>query len=214
MRQEIRFVEVQVVTDYEVEHDDHKVRHDHVLARHRVSDAFALEPGEERSFRFSMRLPHTTPVTVKGQRVWVHTELDISGGVDSGDKDPLTVGPAPLMQRVLDGMVQLGFHLNEARCEKGRGAGVPFVQEFEFRPTGGFYRGRVDEVDVVLRGDEGGLDVLLEVDRKARGFGGFLAEAFDADERYVRLHFDGSEAAYGPDHFAQRLHGAMERHAR
>jgi sporulation-control protein len=31
------------------------------------------------------------------------------------------------------------------------------------------------------------LDVFLEIDKRARGFGGFLAEAFDMDERYMRF---------------------------
>ncbi|MFP4412421.1 MAG: sporulation protein SpoOM, partial [Coleofasciculus sp.] len=31
------------------------------------------------------------------------------------------------------------------------------------------------------------LDVFLEIDKRARGFGGFLQEAFDIDERYARV---------------------------
>lgn len=215
VQQEIRGLYLRVMTDYEVEHDDTRYRTDHVLAEFRIPEAFVVQPGEERAFDFGIHLPDATPVSVGPQTVWLKTGLDIAGGVDSGDKDPLRVEPTPLMGRVLAGMETLGFRLGRANCEKGRGgaSGVPFKQEFEFRPVSGAYRGRLDEVDVIFRPAGAGLDVLLEVDRKARGLGGFFESAFDMDERYVRVHFDDTDLAYGPEAFAQQLDRAIAPHA-
>lgn len=211
--QEIRGLYLRVMTDYEQESDDHKYRVDFTLAEFRIPEAFTLRPNEERGFDFSIHLPASTPVSIGQQKVWLKTGLDIAGAVDSADKDPLQVQPTPLMGRVLSGMEHLGFRLNRANCEKGRGTGVPFVQEFEFKPQGGAYRGRLDEVDVVFHVYDGSLDVLLEVDRKARGLAGFFESAMNMDERYVRVHFDDTDLAYGADAFAQQLDRAIAPHA-
>ncbi|MDN5364636.1 MAG: sporulation-control protein [Eubacteriales bacterium] len=57
-------------------------------------------------------------------------------------------------------------------------------QEFEYVPRG-FMRGELDELDVIyhLRQDRVGL--FMQVDRKARGLSGLLADALDLDERNV-----------------------------
>jgi len=82
----------------------------------------------------------------------------------------------------------LGFQLYKVDCEYNPHFGntYPFVQEFEFRPIGN-YRGRLDEVEVIFTLNSDLLEVFLELDKRARGFGGFLQEAFDMDERYVRF---------------------------
>jgi sporulation-control protein len=36
-------------------------------------------------------------------------------------------------------------------------------------------------------------DLFIEVDRRARGFGGFLSEMLDADESLVRIHVSEKE---------------------
>jgi len=37
------------------------------------------------------------------------------------------------------------------------------------------------------------VEVILEIDRRARGFGGFLAEALDMDETIVKLTINSSD---------------------
>ncbi|TGU86746.1 sporulation protein SpoOM, partial [Mesorhizobium sp. M00.F.Ca.ET.186.01.1.1] len=73
-------------------------------------------------------------------------------------------------------------------CEYNRhlGKSYPFVQEFEFRPTGP-YRSRLEELEAIFYLREGELEVLLELDKRARGFLGAFEEAFNLDERYVRF---------------------------
>jgi sporulation-control protein len=45
----------------------------------------------------------------------------------------------------------------------------------------------LDELEVIFALYPEALEVFLELDKRARGFGGFLEEAFDMDERYVRF---------------------------
>lgn len=211
--QEIRGITLRLMTQYEVEVDDSRHQTDFELTAFRIPEAFTVQPGEERIFDFTLVLPLFTPMTTRRQRVWLKTELDIASGIDSSDSDPVTVAAPPIVQAVIGGMVHLGFSLRDSRCEKGKGVHVPFVQEFEFVAKEGFYRGRVDEVDVVFRHHGDSVEVLLEVDRKARGLGGLLESALDMDERRVRLQFGVDDAGKGPQHFADWLHRAMSVHA-
>lgn len=86
---------------------------------------------------------------------------------------------------------QLGFRLRKAECEQASRrirTTYPFVQEFEFIPTSSLYRGRLDELEIVfLSQTEQSADILMQVDRRARGLGSFLSEAFETDESHIRL---------------------------
>jgi sporulation-control protein len=98
------------------------------------------------------------------------------------------------MQRVLQAVERLGFHLHKVDCEYAHhfGGHYPFVQEFEFKPTGN-YRNYLDELEIIFRLNPDELEVLLELDKRARGFGGWLDEAFDLDERYARFYLTQSD---------------------
>lgn len=212
--QEIRGITLMLMTQYEYESNDTKVMADYTLSSFRIPEAFTTHPGAERVFDFTLDVPLFTPITTNRQRVWLKTELDIADAIDASDSDPVQVSPTPIMQAVMNGMTHLGFQLRDSRCEKGRGGGhLPFVQEFEFVAYQGFYRGRVDEVDVIFQNHGHAVDVTLEVDRKARGLAGFLEAAMDMDERRIRLQFDAADAGNPPQHFADWLHRAMSVHA-
>lgn len=186
--QEIDDIYLYVATQYKREVDDSTVTQECVLVKYCLSERFQLQPNEEKIIPFSFQLPYETPLTVGNQPVYLRTGLDISSAIDPNDTDYLQVRPHPLMQRVLDAIENLGFQLAKVDCEYNPrfGGSYPFVQEFEFRPTGK-YRSRLDELEVIFSLNANELEVFLELDKRARGFGSFLEEAFDMDERYVRL---------------------------
>ena len=191
--QEIRDIYLYIATEYKRELEDSTVTEECVLVKYRLSEYFNLQPKETKVIPFSVQLPYETPLTMGHQPVYLRTGLDISSAIDPKDKDYIQVHPHPLMQQVLNAIENLGFQLYKVDCEysphfRGR---YPFVQEFEFRPMGK-YRGHLDELEVVFSFNSDELEVLLELDKRARGFGGFLSEAFDMDERYV--HFQVTPA--------------------
>jgi sporulation-control protein len=59
------------------------------------------------------------------------------------------------------------------------------VQELEFRPSG-TYRQHLRELEAMFHLDQHGLDVFLEIDRRARGLGLFFE---GLNERHTGLHF-------------------------
>jgi sporulation-control protein len=186
--QDIDDIYISVVTQYKREVEDSTITEECKLLKYCLSERFSLQPKEEKVIPFSFPIPEETPLTIGNQPVYLRTGLDISTAIDPKDTDYIQVYPHPLMQAVMNALEHLGFQLYKVDCENNPhfGGRYPFVQEFEFRPVGK-YQGYLDELEVIFSLYSNALDVFLEIDKRARGFGGFLAEAFDMDERYMRF---------------------------
>lgn len=189
--QEIDDVYLKLATEYKREVNDSTVREECVMAKYLLQERFTIGAKEEKVIPFSFQLPYDIPLTLgnsSASPVYIRTGLDIKTAINPRDRDNLQVHPHPLTQSVLDALQNLGFSLYKEEREHAarfRGA-YPFVQTLEFRPNGK-YRSYLDELEVIFRLRENELEVLLEIDKKARGLGGFFQEALDIDERYVRF---------------------------
>lgn len=191
VEQQINAIYLTLYTTYIKEVDDNKYTANAPIQKFKVSDPFTINENETKIIPFSFSIPLDVPITVGKTKVWVATELDIQSGVDSEDKDYIEIQPSKIASRVLEEVQQLGFKLRQVECQqasyKYRG-NYPFIQEFEFVPTSGNFRGKLDELEVVfLTQSQSQVELLMQVDRKARGLGGFLAEALDADETHVKM---------------------------
>jgi sporulation-control protein len=162
--------------------------HNFVLASQMLSDGFQIEPEVRWAQPFELQVPYHTPLTMLRTPVYLVTALDLPGALDPKDTDSVTVRPHPLQARVLTAIDQLGFQLWQDETEyHGQWAryGSPVVQELEFRPSGA-YRHHLRELEVMFHLDQQGLDVFLEIDRRARGLG-LLFEGLN--ERHTGLRF-------------------------
>lgn len=214
VEQEIRSIEVAVETDYVDEDGDFSTTRTHALGAHRIPGPIRVAPGGRQEIPFAVEVPWGAPLTLGTQRSWMATRLDVEGAVDPRDRDELRILPTPLQARLLDAMQELGFRLRAARNERSRlGRGLPFVQEIEMRAAVGPFRGRLDEVDVIAWPGPGSLDVVLEVDRRARGLGSLLAELAELDESRVRVAFTDADLAHPASEWAARLRAAIEPYA-
>ena len=184
-------------TTYIKEVDDKKIASTAQIDRFRLTQSFIIKENETKEIPFSFKLPLEIPLSLGRTKIWVATGLDIKNAIDPADKDFLTVVPNPLMAGIFDAVSGLGFRLREAECEQAPRQlrrHLPFVQEFEFVPVSGQFRGRLDELELVFYPkDENEIEVLMQVDRKARGLGGFLSEAMGMDESYVRVSLRSSD---------------------
>ncbi|MBD2872900.1 sporulation protein [Paenibacillus arenilitoris] len=214
VEQQIETIQLSVMTEYIRESNDTKYTQRGEVGRFHVSAPFKLQAGERRDVPFSFRLPHQTPLTIGRAPVWVKTELDVRGGVDPGDNDRIEVVPSAPMNTVLEAVNLLGFRLRKAECEYSSrlGRGMPFVQELEFVPTTQF-RGRLDELEVMFYPSDRELELVLQIDRRARGLASFFAEAMDMDESFVRVRFSNDQLAAGPNAIAQQLSDIIARYA-
>jgi len=215
VEQQIDGIYIHLLTQYTREKDDRKITYTEALAKFMVTGSTQVQPGQELEIPFAFDLPLYTPATFDRVRVWVKTGLDIANAADPGDEDYLEILPHPAAGVVLEAIESLGFRIHRVENEYAprMGRGVPFVQEFEFLPGGNYY-GRLDELEAVFFPMNDGIEVLLEVDRRARGFMGFLEEAMDADERRQLVRFSRSELERGSGYVGNRLAELINYHAR
>ncbi|MDO7907911.1 sporulation protein [Paenibacillus sp. JX-17] len=213
--QQVDRIYVQVMTEYILEHDDRKVIETCCMARITVSDRLTVQAGEKLEIPFAFPLPLETPLTLSRQPVWLRTGLDIDNAFDPKDQDYIEVVPHPDQTAVLEAVEQLGFTYRSSTCEyhKRLGRGVPFVQEIEFYP-GGRFAGRMTELELIVRLEHDGLSVLVEVDRRGSGLGGWLERAFDMDERHAWIQLNDGDLRRGTGHIAQLLESQIERMSR
>ncbi|MZP30972.1 sporulation protein [Heliobacterium undosum] len=208
--QQIEKIGLMVMTQYETESDDRKVTVNALVQKVDINLRIDLQPGDEREIPFSFCLSPYTPVSIGHTPVWVQTELEVDMAIDPSDTDHLQVQPHPNMAAVMEAIDQLGFRLYKVKNEASRaGRGVPFIQNFEYKPTRHFQRS-LDELEVAYLPESGGIDLLLEIDRKARGLSGLLLEAADMDETRIRLSLSQQEIAQGTAYLAERLKQVIE----
>ncbi|MGW1407549.1 sporulation protein [Streptomyces sp. NPDC002403] len=160
--------------------------------RFTVGGGFRLAEGEQLSVPFTVALPWETPVTeLYGQGLGivlgVRTEVSVAGAKDKGDLDRLAVGPLPVQEAILEAFGRLGFGFGSADLEYGRiggtGQQLPFYQEIELTPSPQ-YAHAVNEIEVTFLATAGGMEVVLEADRR----GGFLSGGHDALTRFTVAH--------------------------
>lgn len=191
--QDIETIDLAIMTDYEIEVDDHKVTRSVEVSRMRLTDRFTVQAGQELVMPLRIPVPLNTPASLGKSRVWVQTGLDIKSAVDPQDRDLLDVVPHPLVAAFLSSAERLGFRLHQVDSEKAgyrnAGTGLPFVQEFEFKPVSGEFRGRLDELEAVFSVSEAGVNVMLQVDRRVRGLASFLSESMGMDESYTGFFY-------------------------
>ncbi|MFZ5817871.1 MAG: sporulation protein [Bacillota bacterium] len=216
VEQQIDTIYIHLMTQYRREVENGTARESISLGHFPVVESFTLAPGENREFPFEVLLPDETPVSVGHTQVWLKTGLDIAMAVDPGDTDYLEVLPHRSAEVVFVALDRLGFRLRQAECEYSRrlGRSYPFVQQFEFVPVAGQFRGHLDELELILFPHAGGLDLWMEVDRRARGFAGLLEEALDADEARLHVEFEQEHIAQGPEAVAGYLAEIIAQHAR
>lgn len=194
---DIEHITLELVARVEAEHEEGEQEGTVAFERFTVGGGFRLDEGAEHAVPFSVTLPWETPVTeLYGQPLGivlgVRTELSVAGAKDKGDLDPLTVGPLPAQEAVLEAFGALGFGFRSADLEYGRiggtGQQLPFYQEIEITPSPQ-YADRVNEVEVTFLAGPGGMEVVLEADR----LGGFFSGGHDALTRFTVGHHDSRD---------------------
>ncbi|MDQ0155088.1 sporulation protein [Robertmurraya andreesenii] len=191
LEQQIDAIYLTLNTSYIVEKDDKRFHQTGQIDRFRLTEPFTIRPNERKQIPISFRLPSDTPLTIGRTKVWVATGLDVKNAVDPTDKDYLRVVPNQLMESVFNAVSDMGFRLREAECEQAPyrlRRRLPFIQEFEFVPISGAFRGRLDELELVFfPNSSSDMEIMMQVDRRARGLTGLLAEALEMDETNVRV---------------------------
>lgn len=212
VEQEIRSIRLEVQTYYKRESGDNTVTETGTIESFDVSGPRVVRPDSLEEVQVAFRLPHETPLTLGRTSVWVRTALDIERAIDPSDSDGITVRPNPTMRFVLESFEKLGFRMREADNEElphRLRRHLSFAQEIEFVATGGEFRGRFDEVELVMFPSEDEVELLMQVDRRARGLGSFLSEQMGTDESYASLTIPESAT---PREIREAIAGTLRQH--
>ena len=211
--QEVNGINLEVQTHYKRESGDSTITETATIERFSVSGQRTIEANSREEIPFDFRLPYDTPLTVGRSSVWIRTSLDVSMAIDPSDSDNITVRPTHTMRSVLDSMESLGFRMRNAENEElpyRLRRRLPFGQELEFVAGSGEFRGRFDEVELVMFPSEDSVDLFLQIDRRARGLGSFLSESMGTDESYATLTVPENAT---PDRIREVLAQTIRQHA-
>ncbi|MFE4368195.1 sporulation protein [Streptomyces sp. NPDC056835] len=189
---EIEQITLDLVARVEAEGHDEESEGTVVFDRVTVAGGFRLAEESEHTIPFTLTLPWETPVTeLYGQPLGVvlgvRTELAVSGARDKGDLDQLSVSPLPVQEAVLEALGQLGWGFKSADLELGRINGtdqrLPFYQEIELTPPA-HYAHALNEIEVTFLATAGGMDVVIEADKR----GGLFSGGHDTINRFTVSH--------------------------
>ncbi|MFJ9054500.1 sporulation protein [Streptomyces bacillaris] len=208
-----------LVARAEMEGQDEEHEGTVVLERFTVGGGFRLAEGAEHSVPFTVTLPWETPVThLHGQHLGpvlgIRTELEVAGARDKGDLDALTVAPLPAQEAILEAFGQLGYGFRSADLEVGhiRGTGqqLPCYQEIEIVPPAE-HAHAVNEIEVTFLASPGGLEVVIEADKRA----GLFSGSHDTVHRFTASHHSVSQADRNAevDGWLRQVIGAHAAHA-
>jgi sporulation-control protein len=186
---DVEYVAIGLLTRVEVEGGDTEYRADQEFHRKRLTGSFRLDAGAHYEIDFHFNVPWETPITevygqhLHGMTMGLTTELEVARAVDSSDLDMVAVHPLPAQERILDGLLHLGFRFSRADVERGRVHGVhqelPFYQEIEFYPPAA-YASVINELELTFLATPQVLRVVLEIDKR----GGLLTSGHDAFGRF------------------------------
>lgn len=208
--QEVAKIDMALYTTYEREGSKGRETVTYQLCAYDVSDGFTVRAGEEKVIPFAIDTPYFTPMTLGRQAVYLATSLDVARALDPRDKDPITVLPDPLVAAFLTQADRLDLlHTRDSgRCKFYPSDDVPFVQEFELKPQGGPFQGRLDELELFFDVYHEGVEVFATIDRSARGLSGVYDEAMDLDERFERFEIPREDGVH-PQELANFLNHVL-----
>lgn len=193
VEQQIAEIYLTLHTNYKIERDDHTYQKVATINHYLINQSLMIPANENREIPFSFQLPYETPLTYGKSKVWIKTGMDIKNALDPKDEDYIQVVANPLVQNVLTAIQELGFQLREVDCEETPfhfHARSTFLQEFEFVPVRGDYRGKFKEVEFVFFvKNENELELVIEMDRKARGLGMLFGDI----EKKVKIYITSSD---------------------
>ena len=84
--------------------------HTHRVESLRAASSFTINEGEKKEIPFTYHLPLDLPISAqKCVSYFFKTHLDIEGGVDSTDRDPVRIKAPKSLYQLVEGFEALGF---------------------------------------------------------------------------------------------------------
>lgn len=188
--QEIDDIYLYLVIQYEHE----GTQAEYVIDEIHISEPFTIESRETKIIPFEFELPCDTPVSTSGSPIYIKTGLDIKMALDPKDEDGIEVLPHPFVEQIVKATENLGYNLEKVEMDfEHFYSRHPFVQIYNFHPVGKTFTKYVDNIQMVFFPQQHEVDIILQVDRKARGLISSMEEALDLDKKISRFTITTNE---------------------
>ncbi len=156
-----------------------------VIERTKAADGFTIGASEKKSLPVTAQIPYHTPLTLGHTNVWLKTGLDVELAIDPSDRDTLRIEPDERLGALFEALETLGFHLHGGDCKQVMSGLAPsFVQELAFKPAGGTYAGKLNELELVCNSSENEVEVVMEIDARMGGVAGMLGGEHEQKRRF------------------------------
>jgi sporulation-control protein len=152
-----------------------------------LTDSFTIAKRETKTIPFQFRLPYDTPVSTGSTPIYLKTGLDVQMAVDPKDEDGFEVLPHEHVDRIIQAVEQLDFHLSRIDFDYEMfHERLPFVQKFHFQPKG-TYANILDELSLAFQVSSTETTITMQVNLKAINLRSSMEEALNMDERFARF---------------------------
>ncbi|MDF2717119.1 MAG: spo0M 2 [Paenibacillus sp.] len=208
---QVNCIQLHLVADFMCEQNKEIVKESGIIYRYRMETNLTVMPGKELNIPFRFQIPFSTPISVGTSKVWLESEADVEMAPDKKDRDYVQILPHPIVGAFFEAVSLLGFRLKEVsllRVPHIRPE-FPFVHEFEFKPR---LRSLLDEIEVYyVTESREKVDFYIEIDRRANGLIGMFEEAFDLDERCMKVTLTSADIG-DSERLATRLAESIQPH--
>ncbi len=159
----------------------------YILDKIHLTDPFTIGAHETKVIPFQFQLPFDTPVTAGGSVIYLKTGLDIKTAIDPDDRDGFEVLPSLLVDKILKVTEEIGFQLHNIEFDYEMfHARHPFVQKFKLMPLGE-YVPLIDDIKFIFYPSPDEVDIIIQVNNRARDLKSSVEETLQMDERVVRF---------------------------
>ncbi|XRG77283.1 sporulation protein [Rossellomorea sp. GAMAL-10_SWC] len=210
VKQELDSVFLHVMTEYQVESNDKIINKNGTLQKFIVSVDRIINANEEVVIPFFFTLSENTPVSLHKSHIWIKTHLEIEKAVDQYDADGVQVVPSVGLKTVIQALQEEGFVLRDSENKKKYGK---IIQEFEFYPMNGEFRGKLEEVEVNYLSFDKTVDLILQLNQNQKETTSKFSKLFGSDENNVRISFSKDHIT-DKDFVRKSVVNAIKRHVK
>ena len=178
-------IDLSLYTIAQKESEEGDSYHEAEILRTQICEPFTIRKDEQKDIPLNITAPIDMPLTqVHGFDlpipIYLKTSLDIAAAIDPSDRDPIVVEPNAAQAKILEAIHNLGFRVFKSDLEFGRidGHRLPFYQEIEFYPPAHLST-YMSELELTFVPRDNEMDVILEIDKKTRGFERLMYSSID-----------------------------------
>lgn len=203
VEQEINGIQVDLHVVSHYRKNDNLQQVDFVVNSVQLDYKKIISPEQVCIFDFQFRIPEIIPISCVNTKFYFKTNLDIESALDQKDKDYVEILPSGMYKTFLDGLNQLGCHIQTDYYD-GRTQTLRLIATH-------WMAGKLDELEfkIDISSITQSIHGTCEIDKKTRGLLGAITDALDLDEYEGRFYFgentlqNGGHAAYAIQQFIE-----------